>query len=84
MQLASAISTFFLAIALTVMLWCSLFGAAGALFALSRDGDAATGAVWGILLGPFGFLAIAWTTRASAAQDDSSDLDDLMEDLNDA
>lgn len=83
MILSSAIGTFFIAVAFTVALWCILFGSAGALFARSRGGDIVLGAVWGMLLGPFGFAAIAWTTRGNAVSQESLTLEEIMEDLGD-
>lgn len=58
---------------LIVVVWVVIFGGVGALLARARRGSAAAGFAWGALLGPIGWAAILWTTRAVRQSIDSSD-----------
>jgi len=50
---------------LIVVTWMVIFGGVGGLLARARGGSVAAGIAWGIILGPFGWLAIVWTTRGN-------------------
>ena len=50
---------------LIVVTWISIFGGVGGLLARARGGAVAAGIAWGVILGPFGWLGIVWTTRGS-------------------
>jgi hypothetical protein len=53
---------------LIVITWICIFGGVGGLLARARGGSVAAGIAWGVILGPFGWLGIVWTTRASAGE----------------
>ena len=55
---------------LIVVVWVSIFGGIGALFARSRGGSAPMGLAWGTALGPIGWLVIAWVTRSATSTSD--------------
>lgn len=59
---------------LFVVTWMAIFGGVGGLLARARGGAVAAGIAWGIVLGPFGWLGIVWTTRRSAREVRLSDL----------
>lgn len=48
---------------LIVVTWMVIFGGVGGLLARAREGSVTAGIAWGIIFGPFGWLAIVWTTR---------------------
>jgi len=51
---------------LIVFTWMLIFGGVGGLLARARGGGVAAGIAWGVVLGPFGWLGVLWTTRAGA------------------
>ncbi len=51
---------------LIVFTWMLIFGGVGGLLARARGGGVAAGIAWGVVLGPFGWLAIIWATRLTA------------------
>lgn len=57
---------------LIVAVWVAIFGGVGALLSRSRGASGVSGFAWGTLLGPFGWLAIVWVTRASARRIEST------------
>ncbi len=59
----TVLSVFFSILLLVVVAWIAVFGGIGALLSRSRGGTAPSGLAWGVALGPFGWLAVLWTTR---------------------
>lgn len=51
---------------LVVAVWVAIFGGVGALLSRSRGGSGIAGLAWGTALGPIGWLATLWLTRALA------------------
>jgi hypothetical protein len=52
---------------LVVLAWMAIFGGVGAVLSRSRGGSVPAGLAWGAVLGPFGWLAVLWVTRAPEA-----------------
>jgi hypothetical protein len=52
---------------LVVLAWMAIFGGVGAVLSRSRGGSVPAGLAWGAALGPFGWLAVLWVTRAPEA-----------------
>jgi hypothetical protein len=54
------------ALVMFVFVWVLIFGGIGALLSNARDGSSLVGMAWGTALGPIGWAAILWRTRAVA------------------
>jgi hypothetical protein len=52
-------------VVLIVGAWVAIFGGVGALLSKGRGGSTMQGFWWGALLGPIGWIVVAWRTRPS-------------------